>query len=407
MEENKRRLVFKYCRERGDIICLQETHSCLENEKIWSNEWGSKIFFAHGESNARGVCVMFVKSLNVKIVSTSVDLEGRILSIDFKVDSNIYNVTNVYAPNQNNISFFNNLNHILEDKSEKKIVIGDFNVTFDTELDRLNTPNNNDRNKEYLRNLMNEYLLEDIWRVRNPEKRHYTWLKRSNMNNPIKASRLDYALTSKGLDIENTTHVWAPDTDHRSVFLSVRNSDKTRGSGYWKMNTQLLNSKDFVDFMNKKISLDISSTSSMNPIEKWGYLKKAMIKNIQTYSRKKGSERKLIISQLAERVEELESNIPLPKHLEDILFHSKCELDALLKEDIQRVIFRSKAKWYQEGEKNSKYFYALEKARYNAKTCEVLIDEKTGQEISNEKEIMKLQFQFYEQLYKSDDGILF
>ena len=38
-------------------------------------------------------------------------------------------------------------------------------------------------------------------------------------------------------------------------------------------------------------------------------------------------------------------------------------------------MFRSKVKWYEEGEKNTKYFYSLEKARYNAKTCYKIIDE--------------------------------
>ena len=36
-------------------------------------------------------------------------------------------------------------------------------------------------------------------------------------------------------------------------------------------------------------------------------------------------------------------------------------------------MFRAKARWYAEGEKNTKYFYRLEKQRANYKTMNCLI----------------------------------
>ena len=69
-------------------------------------------------------------------------------------------------------------------------------------------------------------------------------------------------------------------------------------------------------------------------------------------------------------------------------------------------MFRSKVQWYEEGEKNSKYFYALEKARYNAKTCYKIIDNKQN-EIVNPIEILNVQRDFYKLLYSSDDEVNF
>ena len=69
-------------------------------------------------------------------------------------------------------------------------------------------------------------------------------------------------------------------------------------------------------------------------------------------------------------------------------------------------MFRSKVKWYEEGETNSKYFYALEKARYNAKTCyKILSDDQT--EITDTHQIIEIQRVFYQELYSIDEHVSF
>ena len=56
----KRKEVFLYCkRSKFDIILMQETHSEKSQESIWENEWGGKIIFDNGESNARGTTIIF------------------------------------------------------------------------------------------------------------------------------------------------------------------------------------------------------------------------------------------------------------------------------------------------------------------------------------------------------------
>ena len=40
----KRKSIFEYCRQRADIICLQETHSECEDCKKMELEWGGKNF---------------------------------------------------------------------------------------------------------------------------------------------------------------------------------------------------------------------------------------------------------------------------------------------------------------------------------------------------------------------------
>ena len=77
-----------------------------------------------------------------------------------------------------------------------------------------------------------------------------------------------------------------------------------------------------------------------------------------------------------------------------------------MRERVKGIMFRSKVQWYEEGEKNTSYFFSLEKARYNAKTCYKLIRE-NGQEISEPEQIIEEQRRFYQGLYSVDRDVNF
>ena len=115
--------------------------------------------------------------------------------------------------------------------------------------------------------------------------------------------------------------------------------------------------------------------------------------------------KKLAISQLMEKIDDLQSRIPLSENESDLLHRSILDLQDLQSEYIKGVMFRSKAKWYQEGEKNTKYFLNLERARYNSKTCRTLLDGNTI--IEDPVAILDKQQSFYSELYKSDPSIEF
>ena len=60
-----------------------------------------------------------------------------------------------------------------------------------------------------------------------------------------------------------------------------------------------------------------------------------------------------------------------------------------------------------EGEKNTKYFFNLEKSNYNAKTCYVIYDEEKNKMLEDPNEILEVQRKFYTTLYKRDENIHF
>ena len=406
-KNTKRRAIYDYHRKNADILVLMESHSTPDIEKIWENEWGGRAIFSHGSSNSRGITILTSKEMFSTISNIYKDTMGRLICFDVIVDGNKITICTLYAPNEDNPEFFKSIREILVERSEHKIIVGDFNLVLDVDKDRHNTYNNNNKAKEEVENLMDEFLMKDTWRERNPDSREYSWTKRQGPN-MRKCSRIDFALISGGLDqyVEMITYLSSIMTDHRAIYMVVDFNTEERGPGFWKFNTSLLTDLDFIQLMTTEIDNTVLALSHKNPSELWEILKKRIKKQTINFSRKKGSQDALVIAQLSEKVNEYEATMPLTKEDDDLYMETKGELEDKLFEKVKGVMFRSKVRWYEQGEKNTKYFYALEKARYNSKTCFKIINE-NQEEITNPHSILEAQKDFYEELYKEDKDVNF
>lgn len=97
----KRRALFQAIRPHNiDICLLQETHSTIHDQKIWSSEWGGKILFSHGRSNARGVAVLIAPGFDLNVTLTHNDNDGRLLIIKVMSEVDSATIANIYAPTQ-------------------------------------------------------------------------------------------------------------------------------------------------------------------------------------------------------------------------------------------------------------------------------------------------------------------
>ena len=376
-------------------------------ESIWEHEWGGSAIYAHGTSSSRGIAVFMSKQMYKKVGNIYKCNMGRVIIFDLKEDETLITIVAIYAPNEDNPTFFQGIGKILKERSEHKIIVGDYNLVLDVQLDRENTYCNNNRAKEEVENLMDEYYLKDIWRIHNDDKKEFSWIK-LNRGKELKASRIDFALVSAGLDqkVKATQYISSVKTDHRAFYMFVEMNPFERGTGYWKMNTSILRETEYVEMMNRELDACIQASSSKTPTQKWEIIKKRIKEATMRYSRMRGSESKLIIAQLSEIVDDYESRLPLNREEYDLLDKSKMELEEKIFERIKGVMFRSKAKWYEEGERNSKYFFSLEKAKYNAKTCYKILD-KNNEEIIDPGEILKIERSFYQELYARDEGVEF
>ena len=104
---NKRRKVFNFYRPRCDVLCLQETHSSIEDEELWANEWGGSILYSHGTNNSRGVAILIKRSrTDIDVKKIYADADGRILLIEVTTESKQVLLCNIYAPNVDSPGFF-------------------------------------------------------------------------------------------------------------------------------------------------------------------------------------------------------------------------------------------------------------------------------------------------------------
>ena len=138
------------------------------------------------------------------------------------------------------------------DEEENIIIGGDFNCPLNTILDKkggIPTPR---KSVVSIINSIQDYLdLIDIWRVKNPNTKSYTW----SQNSPLIFCLLDYWLISNNLhDLTTSTDIIpAIKTDHSAISLELNNNDnQIKGPGLWKMNCALLEEDRYVTMLNQK-----------------------------------------------------------------------------------------------------------------------------------------------------------
>ena len=308
---------------------------------------GGKIIFSHGESNARGICVLVKHDFKGEIKNVYSE-QGGIIVFDM-IDTGIeYTCVGLYAPNKDTPEFFRTIEHEIECRSENRIIMGDFNLVLNESMDRsCNSNNNNKKAAIVVHELMSQHQLIDIWRIRNPQTREYTWHKGgNNMHENLRASRIDLALVSKGLDQMIKTVMFLPGirTDHRAVLITVTDCRKARGVGYWKFNNTLLEDKTFLKRIKHEIKSTCDSMKHADPKTRWERIKKRIKYSTTQYSRIKAGHNELIIGQLAEKINEYESRMPLTESESKMYHDTKLDFDEKNFERAKGLIFRSKAR---------------------------------------------------------------
>ena len=405
-DPTKRRKIFNFYRDRADIICLQETHSSKETENLWIKEWGGVVLFSHGETKARGVAMLLSNKIFCNCIRIKNDAEGRILSVTMKIDDQLINIITIYAPNADKPKFFQELEQYFDQSCEKTVILGDFNLVLNSDLDRYGSSTNNNKAKEMLEKIMENNYLSDVWRDRHENDRQYSWANAAK----TKFSRLDFALVSKGLDtnVQNMLFLNGIQTDHRAFVLTIVTSQGDRGPGFWKFNNQYIKDSIFCEKLQSELQaliLTLEQQHNMSDCDKWDKIKDAIKRTTQKFARSKVSKQRLVESSLVEKICYLESMQPLTKRDAEILDNTKADLDEILTEKTAAVIFRSKCRWFELGEKNTKYFYTLEKRRANAKNCYCLLKDNTL--ITNPTDILEEQRTFYETLYEINNEVHF
>ena len=133
----KRCEFYNYLRQKQiDIGFIQETHCTKKERKWWRNQWGGEMYFSDGESNSKGVAIVFAQSFDFKVEKIVQDDSGRALLMHIQTDNGSLLLVNIYAPNEDQPMFFDwVIKHLDSFDVDHVIWGGDFNKCL-TDKDR-------------------------------------------------------------------------------------------------------------------------------------------------------------------------------------------------------------------------------------------------------------------------------
>ena len=404
----KRRRIFRYLkREKPDVCFLQETHS--EKNHLWESEWGGKGVFADGNTQSRGVAILFSNKISKNICDIVRDINGRYVLCSLKINNCTYCCANIYAPTDDNPEFFRTVNAEIENMDANFVILGgDFNVVQDPKIDRSTEACYNPHARESIDQLMEQHHLLDVWRAQNPDTKYYTWMRPNRRDT---WSRIDYFLVSESLSSSCISSQIKPCiiSDHSLISLSVSTSECKRGPGVWKFNNELLEDETFCNELKQLVLGSIRVYHYLNAFEFWELLKTQIREFSRKYSKEKANNYKYEMFSLYKALgimQEEEMKFPVDMQFEKNIAKIKAKIEAHEIIDAIRAAFRCKVNYTEGGERNVKYFFNLEKRNFSSKTMYVC-RKPDGTLTKDYREILNLQYEYYQNLYALNTNVNF
>lgn len=412
----KRRAIFKSIRKRkADIVFLQETHSTVQEERLWSAEWGGRMLFAHGLSNARGVAILLARNSQVEIVNHMGDADGRLLVAHVQTGETTLTLLNAYAPTadrpEEQILFLDNLERHLQNASSPSLIVGgDFNFCINPIRDRSSREGTqcspalgdhvNPRVRQKFNALMEEFQVLDAWRFLNTTTEQFTFRRRAY------ASRLDFWLISEHLSewAHKSEIIPVALSDHSAVSLLLKLVPMGRGPGNWRFDNDLLGKEEFVSAMGEFLE-EYQPPDMSSPHVRWDFLKYEIRRLVMTFQKKIRSKNGVRRRNLERTLREMESSdLTHDPDKEETYLSCKRELAELELAEANKTILRARANWAQLGERPNKYFLNLQKRKVRNQTMSQVFDE-DGVLTSDPKRILEITSSFFEKLYCGDPEI--
>ncbi|KAL9962757.1 hypothetical protein ACROYT_G031895 [Oculina patagonica] len=409
----KRRETLNWLRnKKHSVYFLQEVHSSNETEKLWLAEWGYTGLFSSLSSSKAGVCILFNNNFAFEILKYYSDPEGRFITVDIKTQDKIITLQNIYAPNNDDRDFFKKVfNNLSTFECEHIVLGGDFNLVQNIQKDKKGgNQTTHFKSLEEIEMFKEDMGLTDIWRDLHPSTQRFTWRR----NKPEIHCRLDFFLISSSLSADALEADILPGfkTDHSLITLSLATKSNPRGPGFWKMNSLFLKDLEYINLIKEtinEVSNDYKEDDTVDAILLWDVMKMQIRANSIKYAKQQKTKQKQTEKTLETEILKLE--LKLEDNISD---DEKCEIRTKLeikKQSLEQAIsyktqgsiIRSRTRWYNEGEKNTKYFFGLEKRHYNSKTIRNLkINDNTV--LNSDQEILNEARRFYQTLYTSNNS---
>ena len=385
-----------------DVAFLQESFITNDIAENFKRMWGGTLLYTKGTTHSLGNIILISNKFdhgNLRVIYNS----DRILGISFTHNDQTYLCLCVYYPNEcdKKIKFNIEMSNICRQHYTNDmhlIIAGDFNCTIDNKLDNLGGNPHSPNEVLALNRFVQSYNLYDAWRLHNFQNKEHTWRHKSKLI----SRRIDYIFCSENV-MNKCTHSFIydmPFTDHRAVVADILTTDTKFGPNYWKFNNALLENNDYVQ-MIKNIIQNISYESGRSPHIDWDYCKQIIKESSIVFGKQTALIKKDIIADVRQKLYHANNRLlasPDDNIVKKKVAQLELELNIQSMAEAKGSQIRSKVRWIEEGEKNTKFFLTLEKIRGQQKIMTRIKLNNTF--IDDQNLIMEEQKKFYADLYK-------
>lgn len=367
------------------------------NEVI--SRWPGQSFWSPAIGKQGGVGILIRDNFDGKVSSWLKDSSGRIVSVLMEFSQLRINLVNIYAPTNltERKAFFSHLHHFFI-PADGLILGSDFNC-YESDLDKFG---GNVCTASYLSDFRSSFNLVDIWRKQHRKHREMSWFN----SDLTLGSRLDkFLLSSKLVDLVercDITPCCLSDHDYVNLFIDCAASTP-RGPGIWKFNNSLLSDVFFCQYLSDCI-IDLSSClPSFDSVKLWwDFFKSSLKADIISYAKSKrrelNRERVVLTNRLINLKRRLvHGEISLSAEILIVESH----LAALVDRSLEGAKTRSRVQWLEDGERPTRFFFKLEKERYEKNEVKSILDS-DGIEVFTREEIESAHVDFYTHLFSAE-----
>ena len=396
-DKTKRTKIFEYLKLlKAEIYVLQETHVRSKGQELqWTNEWGGKACWSRGTNYSCGMGLLINPNIECTINNTLTDHEGRILAVKCNINDTELNILSIYAPTnpQDRKVFFNTLWQY-QPGNVNLLLAGDFNCIPDLDLDKFGgNPCSGNVGVAELNNFTSTNNLADVWRIKHPNDRVYTWHNQSFSMR----SRLDRWYIPESFTNDTQAHIRAcPFSDHSAAEITLNQiARRKRGPGFWKLNVSLLEDNlykretiAFLTFWKTQKTIFPELTDWWDQCK--AELKKIAIRHSIRISKTRKQTELSLLKQLSQLKADNSPDVVAIQRIEE-------QLNTIVEMRTKGAQIRSRAKWIEEGEKPTKYFFQLEKKKQPKNTIRKLTT--ANGDLTSDIEILEETRLFYQNLY--------
>ena len=337
-DQTKRQAVFKWISNQKANICfLSETYITHDIVDNVNTDWTGLCYHSYGIKHAkgasRGVSILVKNNIPFTFLDEITSEDGRKLIVNCDIGGTKFSLISIYAPNskKERVNFFADVKRCLNDIELHNIIMGgDFNTVVDKHLDKKGgLPAETHSSKALTKHLINHFNLFDPWRTQNPTKQHFT----HKQVNPLILTRIDFWLVSKKLqtDIISSNIIPSIRTDHRAITFEFHVKQISKGKGFWRLNTSILDNKEYQNGIIELID-NVTKEYAHSEIEKrllWDLLKIKCKEFSIKFSYKLSHERMSEVTRLQTQLEVIEKEMGFIEELIELNGNSNTNFKGL------------------------------------------------------------------------------